>query len=200
MIVGIGGYARSGKDSAAAGLAEIGFKRVAFADKLREFIYALNPLLGVAYAGVHIRLQDVIDEAGWDGYKETLWSNEIRQLLQRLGTECGRELISDTIWIDAALDGVVGDICVTDMRFPNEMQAVKHRGGIAVRINRPGVGPANSHPSETALDDADFDYVIENSGTVEDLHLKIREVVATHNVREIARAAKHGFRFNGGKV
>lgn len=186
MIVGVGGYARSGKDTAAAGLTEIGFKRVAFADKLREFLYALNPIVvsnadfGQAPEEVtHVRLADVIDERGWDGYKEGYYGAEIRQLLQRLGTECGRQIISDTIWIDAALNGRDGDIVVTDVRFPNEARAIRDRGGLMVRINRPGVGPVNNHPSETSLDAFVFDAYIDNDGTVEDLHHKIREVVGT---------------------
>ena len=70
---------------------------------------------------------------------------------------------------------------ITDMRFPNELEAIKSRGGISIRVNRPyttvvgGNGiPATFnqnqfHPSETALDNAEFDYTIENNSTIEDL-------------------------------
>jgi dephospho-CoA kinase len=50
MIVGISGYARSGKDEAAKALVEMGFERRAFADKLREFLLALNPMVGLSTA------------------------------------------------------------------------------------------------------------------------------------------------------
>lgn len=202
MIIGLSGYARSGKDESAKALAEIGYERVGFADKLREFLYALNPILpSVSYGqGTRektYRLQEFIDKYGWDGYKEPdpyeqHVSDEVRQLLQRLGTECGRNLISDTIWIDAALNGKGGDIAVADVRFPNEAQAIVDRGGIIVRIQRPGVGPANAHPSETSLDDWPWDYIVQNDGTLEDLSRKVREVVAIHNVKKIARAARIG--------
>lgn len=187
MIIGLAGYARSGKDTAAEALVAAGWKRVAFADTLREFLYRLNPLVtwlkepGMFYPAVLVedrRLQDVIDEYGWDGYKQTYWGDEIRQLLQRLGTECGRELISDTIWIDAALGKSEFDnVCITDCRFPNEAQAIKDRGGIVVRIERPGVGPANDHPSEHALADWTFDHVIHNDGSIEELHAKLHSRV-----------------------
>lgn len=167
MIIGLSGYARSGKDTAAHALVGHGYNRVAFADKLREFLLRLNPIVDT-YS--QFRVSDVIEQYGWDGYKESGYGAEIRELLQRLGTECGRELISDTIWIDAALNGTKGrDIVVTDVRFPNEAQAIKDRGGYVIRVVRPGVGPANSHPSETALDDWDFDAVILNDGSVGEL-------------------------------
>lgn len=173
MIIGLSGYARSGKDEAAKALVAMGFQRTAFADKLREFLYALNPIVDV-YS--QYRVQDVIDEYGWDGYKETSWGPEIRELLQRLGTDCGRELIGDTVWIDATLGRFENpcshmvDLVVTDCRFPNEAEAIKRRGGVVVRIERPGVGPANSHASETSLDNWDFDHVIVNDGSIRDLH------------------------------
>lgn len=174
MIVGLSGYARAGKNEAARGLDLLGFQTVAFADKLREFLYALNP-----YVNPGIRLQQVIDEYTWDGYKETHFGPEIRGLLQRLGTDCGRNLISDTIWIDATLDHVgAQDIVVADCRFPNEARAIQKRGGIVVRIEKPGIGPVNEHPSETALDNWEFDRIINNNGTIGELHRRIRHLVA----------------------
>jgi hypothetical protein len=51
---------------------------------------------------------------------------------------------------------------ITDCRFPNEAQAIKDKGGIIIRIDRPGIKPVNAHPSETALDNWDFDHKIAN--------------------------------------
>lgn len=179
MIIGLSGYARSGKDESANALAGLGFRRVAFADKLREFLLTLNP---VVIGGPVQSLRHVIDEYGWDGYKASPYGQDIRGLLQRLGTECGRELISDTIWINAALgekspgDGVnnLDNVVVTDVRFPNEAQAIKNRGGYVLRINRPGVGAANAHSSETGLDDWSFDGIVNNAGSIADLHKEVQ--------------------------
>lgn len=182
-LIGISGYARSGKDEAAKVLVEkFGFRRVAFADKLREFLYALNPIIGYGkesldkpYVGEAVFVNDVIDAIGWDGYKETGYSTEIRRLLQRLGTEAGRDVLWDSIWIDATLTNMdEGDrIVITDCRFPNEARAVREAGGQLWRIDRWGVGPANQHPSETSLDDYDFDRVIFNGGTLEEYRDKV---------------------------
>jgi hypothetical protein len=191
MIIGLSGYARSGKDESANALIGVGFQRVAFADTLREFLLRLNPIVDIqtvhtrAFGPVvgerkEVRVSDVIETYGWDGYKKSVYGTEIRELLQRLGTECGRELISDTIWIDAALGDQYSttrtNLVVTDVRFPNEFEAIKERGGMVVRIIREGVGPANAHPSETALDGFDFDVVIHNNGTIGDLHRQMQDL------------------------
>lgn len=176
QIVGLSGYARSGKDEAAKILVkEYGFKQVAFADKLREFLYALNPIVvgeqtGTGGYSVVTKVQDVIDEYTWDGYKETPYGVEIRRLLQRLGTEGGRQTLWDTIWIDAAFAGLPEDskIVVSDARFFNEFDAIRARGGEVWRIEREGVGPANSHPSEMEAVGYDkFARFLNNTSTLE---------------------------------
>lgn len=191
MIVGLSGYARSGKDEAAKALVNNhGFQRRAFADKLREVLLAINPIVDIqsvkvrAFAPderVEVRVSNVIETYGWDGYKESVYGNEVRSLLQRLGTEAGRKLISDTIWIDATLGGpndTEHDIVVTDVRFPNEASEIINRGGMLIRLHRPGVEPANAHPSETALDDFQwFDADIINDGSINQLHDRIRSAV-----------------------
>lgn len=182
-IVGLSGFARSGKDEAAAVLVdEFGFTRVAFADKLREMLYQLNPYINPTKENyftshkVPVLLQEVIEEFGWDGYKETQYGTEVRRLLQRLGTEAGRKTLWDTIWIDAAFKGVDSNrIVVTDARFYNEFDAVRDRGGVIWRIERKGVGPANGHASEMeAIDYPHFALTIPNDHGLEDYHNQIR--------------------------
>ncbi len=186
-LLGFSGYARSGKDTAVLLLAEEGYRRVAFADKLRDVIYALNPIVAANYTEWHPgmgasgfqRLTDIIDREGWAGYKSGSYSDEIRGLLQRLGTEAGRQTLWDDIWVDAALRVVDNNplqgYAFSDCRFPNEAHAIRSRGGKMIRITRPGVGPANEHPSETGLDDYPFDIFIDNDGTPGDLKQKIME-------------------------
>lgn len=187
-IIALSGYARSGKDEAAKVLVEeFGFQQVAFADKLREMLYQLNPIVslkplvewyavdGVAVSDGHgtlkaLYVKDVIDEYGWNGYKESPYGTEIRRLLQRLGTEAGRQTLWDSIWIDAALTGLGDDakVVVSDARFFNEFDAVRERGGRIWRIERPGVGPANDHPSETeAVSYPNFELTLNNDGTLD---------------------------------
>ena len=195
-IIGLSGYARSGKDEAANILVEeYGFARVAFADKLREVVYQLNPLVNVKawkswmdddVQTTYVYLQDVIDTYGWDGYKASEYGPEIRRLLQRMGTEAGRQTMWDSIWIDTALkpyEGSSAKVVVTDCRFPNEAMAITKRGGNVWRINRAGVAPAVSpdgsiHPSETSLDKWPFDVVLFNDASLETYKDNVRRVYA----------------------
>lgn len=174
-LIGLSGYARSGKDSVADILCrDHGFVRVAFADPIRESLYALNPLVWHDDEGA-VRVQDVVDEYGWDGYKDSLWGLEIRRLLQKLGTEVGREIILDEVWVEIALrriDALIvqgKSVVITDMRFVNEADFFYGYGAEIWRVDRPGVGPANDHASEIELDGYPFDVVIDNNGSLEDL-------------------------------
>ena len=70
---------------------------------------------------------------------------------------------------------------ITDMRFPNELEAIKNRDGISIRVNR---GPQNSkgHESETALDSSIFDYTIDNNSTIEDLIAQVKTILEKENI------------------
>lgn len=70
---------------------------------------------------------------------------------------------------------------ITDTRFPNELKAVKDREGITIRVNRPDLAE-NSHPSETSLDSATFDYIIDNNGTIEELIDKVKEILIKEKI------------------
>jgi len=101
-----------------------------------------------------------------------------RKLLQLLGTEAGRNIIHPNIWVNALFASYLKDSnwVVTDVRFPNEAQAIKDRGGITIRVTRPGTATGN-HPSEIALDDAKFKYEIINDGSMEELVKKVKEIL-----------------------
>ncbi|MFZ5852281.1 MAG: DUF4406 domain-containing protein [Actinomycetota bacterium] len=188
-LIGVSGYARAGKDTIGHLLAGHGYRRVAFADVLREALARLNPKLHEDWgepvdARVRrprtVRVADAVAAHGVEGTKtHTLFGAEYVALLQRLGTEVGRQMLGEDVWVNAALDPLPdgGRYVVTDCRFPNEAAAVKAAGGQMWRVERPGVGPRNDHPSETALDDWAFDCVLPNEGTVQDLAGKVAGVV-----------------------
>ncbi len=136
-----------------------------------------------------------------------------RKLLQLLGTECGRNIIHPNVWVNALMADyrIEGQIdkgktysesdypnwIITDMRFPNELNAVKIHG-ITIRVQRPcpECGMINAvgthfavcsqqrslHPSETELDHATFDYLIENNGTLEDLIEKVKQILIKEKI------------------
>lgn len=123
-------------------------------------------------------LKDIATMMGWNGKKD----DKGRRLLQLLGTECGRECISPTIWIDkwkniireVANDGKPKPLIVLtdDVRFPNEVEAVKEQGGTIIRILAPegektGLeGAAANHASETHMSTlaADIEWVNDYKG------------------------------------
>lgn len=185
MIIGLSGYARTGKDTVADYLVENHeFTRLAFADPMREALYALNPSLGLS----RLSLQEVIDECGWDGYKETLFGEEIRGLLQRMGTEVGREMFGEHFWVDYLLNKALeikGNVVISDVRFLNEAEAIRQANGQVWRVNRPGVKAANSHASEIQMDSFDnFDVVITNDTTIDELFLELTGLmneITSHN-------------------
>lgn len=72
---------------------------------------------------------------------------------------------------------------ITDLRFENELKAVEDKGGITIRVNRPQlISKDFEHESETSLDSAIFDYVIQNDNTLEDLIQKVREILILEKI------------------
>lgn len=171
MIIGLSGYARSGKDTVASFLLEQGYQRRAFADLLRNAVYELDPLLD---GGARVR--NIVDLLGWEAAK--VQYPEVRRLLQRMGTEAGRNLLGENVWVDATLAKMAPDTryVITDVRFPNEADAIRARGGMIWRVNRPNFGPLNSHASEVSMDGYRCDFYINNNGDLEELRRQVESV------------------------
>lgn len=121
----------------------------------------------------------------------------VRELLQKLGTDAVRDGLHKDAWVNALFADYKYEIhrsevptraagfidqhvypnwIITDMRFENEMEAVEQREGITIRVVRPGTS-IGTHPSETALDDAEFDYEIINDGYISDLIDKVIDIL-----------------------
>jgi len=185
-LIGLSGWARSGKDTAAEALTADGWDRLAFADTLRSFLLALDPLIPITTLdlhGEHIehrRISEAIAALGWDTAKEAI--PEVRELLQRCGTEAGRKVLGSNTWVDATLGKMRPGVptVITDVRFVNEADSIRLQGGVVLRVTRPGIEAANDHESEHALDDYVFDWHLINDGTVDDLHTQARHFVRDH--------------------
>jgi hypothetical protein len=174
-IIGLTGYAQSGKDTVASVLVEkYGYRRIAFADKIRDFLYEINPMVACSPTGY---LQDLVDLVGWDAAKQ---EPQVRRLLQDLGNSA-RKLFDKDIWITAALSTVQSGerVVVTDVRFENEAEKIKELGGQLWRVKRVGFGPVNDHVSESELDGYKVSQIFVNNGTLEDL-----EVLITTRMRD----------------
>jgi hypothetical protein len=161
IIIGVSGYARSGKDTVGQILvASHQFHRHAFADKLKQLAIRIDDHVADAVAG-----------NGWEDAKSDPY---VRGLLQRLGV-AARETIADDVWVTALFANL--DLSprhvITDVRFINEADAIRKAGGYVWRVNRPGVHAINDHVSEHQLDDYTFDIVLTNDGSIDDLAAKV---------------------------
>lgn len=193
-LLGLNGFARAGKDEVAAVLGRHGWARVAFADPMRRILEALDPIIcaddAIGHGGnVEVdRLGAVLEWSGWDQAKENY--PEVRRLLQKLGTEGGRQVLGENVWVDAGLreaerlleDGAQG-VVFTDVRFPNELEAIIDHGGQIAHVSRPGVGAVNGHISEDLAVEFHIgkripDWHIRNDGTLADLARAVEQLVA----------------------
>ena len=164
MIIGLAGYARSGKDEVAKVLVEkYAFERISFADPIRDFVQKVNPILTTG-----ARISEMIGEFGWNITKA---NTEARRLLQEVGVTA-RDMFGPNFWIDIALSRMhiqSTNYVISDVRFKNEVAAIKQLNGQVWRVIRQGVGPVNNHISETQIDSAYFDAYIANDGTLQEL-------------------------------
>ncbi|CAB4122138.1 hypothetical protein UFOVP27_69 [uncultured Caudovirales phage] len=174
MLIGLSGYAQSGKDTVAKFLVDNhGFERIAFADKIKELLYEMNPTVGFEYDGGGWDLRYVVDRDGWDVAK---LDPEVRRLLQDLGVGA-RKVFGDNHWVVEALKFLDRDknYVITDVRFQNEADWIKSvYSGSVWRVERTGVDAVNNHISEHDLDNWDFDAYIHNNSTLEDLEFAVK--------------------------
>jgi len=169
VIIGMSGYARVGKDSFADVLVrDHGFVKLSFADPMREALTRLDPILRVG-EGLTMHLSQCLSTMTWDELKAE--SPDIRPLMQRLGTEMGRNMFGKNFWVDLAMKEAEKHehVVFADVRFANEAQAIKDRYGYIWRIHREGYGPANTHVSEVEMDGWFPDVRLSNVGSLEDL-------------------------------
>ncbi len=166
-IIGLTGCAGSGKDAAAEALCErAGYVRISLADPLKRIC---------------------ADVFGWDRDRlygpsanrnapDPAWGGlTARHALQQIGTECFRKLHPD-VWVRYALtsaesllaqDEDCRGVVVSDVRFPNEAEAIRAAGGKVVRLTRPGAGltgAAGAHESEAGIPAELVDLELPNTG------------------------------------
>jgi hypothetical protein len=177
MIIGLTGYAQSGKDTVANILVNnYGYTRIAFADKIREFLYETNPMYD-SIVGEPLFVKAKVDRDGWEESKK---SPHIRRLLQTSGV-AARKVFGENFWVQQALKDVhfEGNYVITDVRFTNEADIIKKYDNSQLwRVKRLGVEAVNSHVSEHELDGYPVDQIFINNTTVEDLELLVKTRMA----------------------
>lgn len=172
MLIGLTGLAGSGKDTVGRHLAErYGFEVVSFAEPIYA---AVSSITGLSVEALSDREQ-----------KETplkTLGRSPRELLQSLGTEWGRQMVCEDIWVNICVDrcrritAKGGSAVITDVRFDNEAMAIKLDGGEVWRISRPGehscVGDSACHSSEKGVSDVLVDEEIVNDASVDYLRAR----------------------------
>jgi hypothetical protein len=169
MIIGLCGYSRSGKDTAADVLVDnFGFKKYHLAQTMKD-------CLGLIF--------------GWDAdyienHKEEIdptFGISPRQVLRAFGTEFAQqtlcnmfpqfnEKVGRKLWIYSLLAQIPldQDSVIADVRFLHEAEEIKNAGGIIVRVGRPGYPVDLSHGSEREIADIKWDHLITNSGDLQE--------------------------------
>jgi hypothetical protein len=168
MLIGLCGPAGCGKTTVAEALQDRhGFTVISFAD----------PLYGAVSAITGLSTDELKDRSIKESPLPGIGKSP-RFLLQTLGTEWGRTMVSKTLWIDLAMGRAekADNAVIADVRFDNEAEAIRERGGKVFYITRPGwqclEAKSFFHPSEKGVSMTLIDGYIENDGTVDQLLLQ----------------------------
>jgi len=172
-LIGIAGPARAGKDTVGTYLKNYhGFKGVFFAEPLKE---AARVMFNLSDAQLY----------GDEKEKPIDWLGKSpRFILQTLGTDWGRELIHSDVWLLVAgrrINSLLGEgtsVCVTDVRFDNEANAIRNLGGCVWHIERRNAQKVLNHASEAGVTRHYDDWVLNNNGSIVDLHDQVEKALA----------------------
>jgi hypothetical protein len=179
-IIGVMGQKRAGKDEFARAVVLASgspqkARVLAFADAIREIMYAVDPILAFDN-GEAVRYATIVDELGYEAAKEY---PEFRRFAQCLGTEGGRSVFGEDVWVDLVMSRIAALpedtlVLIPDVRFPNEFNAIKDAGGYVIRVDRPSLveDEHDAHASEVEWKSLEPDTVIRNEGAVSELSLK----------------------------
>ncbi|MDB5610678.1 MAG: putative deoxynucleotide monophosphate kinase [Bradyrhizobium sp.] len=188
-VVGLSGFAQSGKTTAALYLEKkYGIRRKHIAEPLRAMLAVLLQANGMSSEMISRYLEGDLKEKL---IPELGVTSRYAQIT--IGTEWGRELINPDLWANTWGRGIAdGESVMNDsVRFPNEETPIHEAGGFTILIKRPGTRPANFkwgkigaflydkfglmwgvHDSERT-DRLHPDFVIHNDSTVEQLYADI---------------------------
>ena len=173
-FVGITGRKRHGKNTVADILvAERGYVIVSFAEPVYRMVYALDSQVG------NSTVRKIVDSVGWEDAKN--WYPEIRRQLQYMGTEAGREVLGENLWVNdwwrrarAAGPRVVAP----DVRYDNEAAQIARVRGRILHVDRPGFQDPDatngSHSSEAGVDPRFISHRLTNvEGQQDQLRLQV---------------------------
>ena len=201
MIIGVCGLIGAGKDTIADYLVNIHeFRRESFAGTLKDAVAAV-------FGWDRMMLEGrTRTSRAWREQPDAWWSQRLgreitpRWVLQHWGTEVCRRAFHDDIWIaslENKLRNTTDSVVISDCRFPNEITAIRSAGGAVIRVIRGEYPvwfvaakqyfahesdlPADMpHASEWAWAGTEFDAVIDNNGSMDDLYQHLKDLVQDH--------------------
>lgn len=169
LFIGLGHYRRTGKDSFAnyllAMLQGHGIKVVkrSFAWKLKDVCHQLYGWAGVQDADYY---EQVEHEAEREIVLPKLGMSP-RDLWIKFGTPAVREQVYRRTWLDWLLQASTEDVVIVpDVRFPNEFEGIREKGGTLIKVVRPGYGPGPDVADQGLVGRTDWDTVIGGAGTM----------------------------------
>ena len=190
MLIGVVGLIGSGKDTVSKRLEQKhGFRRDSFAKSLKDAVSAMFNWDGEMLEG------NGDDSRQWREQPDEFWSKKFgktvtpRWVLQHFGTEVMRQHMHDAIWIDSCLARYDGrPTVISDTRFQNELKTIKENKGQIILVKR-GELPTReqmqdkgAHKSEWDWMGWNFDHVIDNDGTKEDLYKKVDDLIVSNKI------------------
>jgi len=190
MLIGVVGLIGSGKDTVSKRLEQKhGFRRDSFARSLKDAVSAMFNWDRDMLEG------NGDDSRQWREQPDEFWSKKFgkpvtpRWVLQHFGTEVMRQHMHDAIWIDSCLSRYDGrPTVISDTRFQNELSTIKANKGQIILVKR-GELPTRqemqekgAHKSEWDWMGWNFDHVIDNDGTKEDLYKKVDDLVVSNKI------------------
>ena len=209
MIIGICGFIGSGKDTVADYLVNFHeFRRESFANTLKDACAAVFGWDRTMLEGRTKEAREWREQVDpWWAERLNMPTLTPRLMLQLWGTEVCRRGFHDDIWI-ASLENKLrtskDDVVISDCRFPNEISSIKKAGGkiiwvqrgplpewydLAVQENLHGSETAKFelikrkvHASETSWVGTDFDVILDNNGTIDDLYKQVKNLLQDHPV------------------
>jgi hypothetical protein len=179
MLIGISGLKNSGKNTVANIIQEIHpqTEQFAWADKVKEATLILNPYLIIFDEYEPSSLLSEVTHHGWDKVKQC---PEVRQFVQHLGTDVGRKMFGEDVWINALLPQISHHrdriVLITDVRFENELQTIIGLGGFNIQVTRPG-HISDGHDSEQELPPYYFDHLLRNDSSLPELSVDVTNIM-----------------------
>jgi hypothetical protein len=182
MVIGVSGKIGSGKDAFAELFQTHALEEYGQYFQNKKFAYNLKKIVSILTG---VSMEDVLSREGKKKYLED-WGLTIGEIQQLLGTEAVRNNIHNDAWV-LSLFGTYEEgkdnWIVTDVRFKNEAEIVKKKGGVLIRLNgdplnsKTGDDRNMTHQSEIDLDDYEgFDYVYENVPPIENLQKFVEKI------------------------